>query len=105
MALAKTSIFLLFFIVGTSMFLDGSSTRLAYAKPGLANAIYDDITSGLAMMIPMMPSPSQQPRSNLHKRKYYGSITNQEGATFHDENVRGTVSYKSITIQNGNHFA
>ncbi len=87
------------------MFPDGSASRLAYAKPGRANAIYGGITSGLGMMIPIMPSPSQQSRGNLHEGRYYGSITNQEGATIHNDNVRGTISYKSITTQNGNHFA
>nr|ACE75121.1 hypothetical protein GFP_L7_0630 [Glyptapanteles flavicoxis] len=95
MVFAKTSILLFCLILGTSVFSNGSSTGLASAKPAIRSEAYELLGINV-------PNLNQNFRRNLDYVKIYGSITNQQGAVFHDENVSGPVFYGSTTSQNNN---
>ncbi|AAZ04276.1 hypothetical protein ORF504 [Cotesia plutellae polydnavirus] len=97
MVYTKTSIFLFFLIIGTSVFPSGSSPGLAYAKP--ANSLHTwnelkiyDIIEHFSHLA------NQQPRNNQDPYVIYGAITNNEGNTYVNKNIRGTVTFDTPSL-------
>ncbi|CAD6243344.1 GSCOCT00014217001.2-RA-CDS [Cotesia congregata] len=92
MVYTKTSIFLLFFIIGTSVFPNDSSIGLASAKP--QNSLYTWNQLPLHDIIDHSKRlASQPPRNNRGPIVSYASITNSEDNTIVNENIRGSVTF------------
>lgn len=79
------------------MFPNGSSTGLAYAKP---MGVGTGILMGLDFLNNIM-SLNKQPEMNMPDI-IYGSLTNNKDNIIRNENVNGSISFGSNTVQNGN---
>ncbi|CAD6243411.1 GSCOCT00014259001.2-RA-CDS [Cotesia congregata] len=95
----KTSIFLFFLIIGTSVFPNGSSTGLASAKP-MGPLIMAGITVGAEILQNVMKPQAAQRAPKI----IYGAETNNKNNAIDNKNVQGSLSFGSNTQQQNNYF-
>ncbi|AEE09451.1 conserved hypothetical protein [Cotesia vestalis bracovirus] len=99
----KTSIFLFFLIIGTSVFPNGSSTGLASAKPSNPLLFIEGASLGMNILQNFMPGKDQSSDEQFPSI-IYGAVTNNKDNNIRNENIGGSISFGSNVQQEGNYY-